>query len=346
MSLPIKKGESVGEVFRRELKARNYSRNSIRTYVGCMARLCQWSGVAPLKIESQHVSDYLSTLANTNRVVNTQKQVLCAAARFFELILRRPMGDLNFRSGSTWRRIPIVLSRGEVSAILDQLDGRKHLRVALMYGCGLRKSELLRLRVHDIDFERGRLIVRDGKGGKDREVALPESLVADLFDQVGRVARLHAHDLARGLGWVDMPGALAVKWPKAEYQLGWQWLWPARGLSKHPETGRVGRWHYCPKALTRDVNRAVGDTSIQKHVKCHTFRHSFATHQVEDGCPIHVLKDILGHKSIETTEIYLHTAASRLDAAGSPLDRLAASNVVPFQAAAVLQPRNLTACSR
>lgn len=320
------------EVFEARLVAANYRRKTRQTYVDWVARLCQWAPVPPRKLEPEHVADFLSWLAEGRRSASTQKQALNAANAFFRLVLDRELGELNIRWGSSYRRIPDVLSRREVSAVLDQLDGRKRLRVALMYGCGLRKSELLRLRIKDLDFDRSRLVVRDGKGGKDREVNLPHSLVEDLRLQVRRVERLHARELEEGRGWAAMPGALARKWPKAEFQPGWQWLWPAAKVSRDPQTGRIGRHHYHENSLSADVRSAVRAVGIRKKVGCHTFRHSFATHMLEDGVDVHTLKDLLGHKSIETTEVYLHTATGRLSAAGSPLDRMHGAKVVTFEA--------------
>jgi len=219
------------------------------------------------------------------------------------------------------KRVPTVLTHREVLRVLRELTGKYFLITVLLYSAGLRLEECLRLRVKDIDFELRQILVRDGKGQKDRYVPLARRAVALLRAQIGRVAELHATDRAAGHGWAALPGALHRKDPAAGYELGWQHVFPATTLHEDPATGRSGRWPLHPTAVQREVKAAVRRSGIPKRATCHTFRHSFATEALRGGCDIRTLQHVMGHTDIRTTTIYLHVVEQTGLYIRSPLDR-------------------------
>jgi integron integrase len=202
--------------------------------------------------------------------------------------------------------VPVVLSRGEVAAILSRLTGSGWLMAVLLYGAGLRLLECLRLRVKDVDFARGEIIVRQGKGGRDRRTMLPAAVRAPLAAHLERVRRQHEADRARGAGWVELPRALGRKYPNAGREWAWQWVFPATRGYQHRETGQRRRHHFHESALQRVVREAVIRSGIAKPAGCHTFRHSFATHLLESGYDIRTVQELLGHRDVRTTMIYTH----------------------------------------
>lgn len=220
------------------------------------------------------------------------------------------------------KREPVVLSTGEVQRLLGALSGDSRLVASILYGSGLRLLEGLSLRVKDVDLGRGELVVRSGKGGKDRRTILPGSLRGPLEAQVRRVAELHERDLRRGRGWVALPNALGRKFPNAGRELAWQWLFPATRHYLDEETGQRRRHHLHESAVQRKVHAAVRAAGIHKHASCHTLRHSFATHLLASGCDIRRLQALLGHTDVRTTMIYLHIIDKDGIGIRSPIDFL------------------------
>ena len=216
---------------------------------------------------------------------------------------------------------PMVLSHREVMRVLEELRGKFFLIVVLLYSAGLRLEECLRLRVKDIDFELRQILIRDGKGQKDRYVPLARRADELLRAQIARTAELHRTDRTTGHGWAPLPGALQRKDVQAGYELGWQFIFPASTINSDPTTGRTGRWSLHATAVQREVKAAVRRSGVTKQASCHTFRHSFATEALRGGCDIRTLQHVIGHKDIRTTMIYLHVVEQTGFAIQSPLDR-------------------------
>jgi integron integrase len=214
------------------------------------------------------------------------------------------------------------MSQTEVQKVLAQMAGTHLLMAQLLYGGGLRLMECVRLRVQDLDFERDLLYLRDAKGGKDRTTVFPVSLKSGLREHVDRVKQLHEQDLAAGYGGVYLPNALGRKYPRAEKEFGWQYVFPSKQLSTDPRSGIVRRHHVLESGLQKAVKKAVARAGIHKRVGCHTFRHSFATHLLENGVNIRVVQELMGHADVKTTEIYTHVMSKDIDAVASPLDAL------------------------
>jgi integron integrase len=226
----------------------------------------------------------------------------------------------------TPQRVPTVLTQTEVKRLLAAITGGKNALMAkLLYGGGLRLLECLRLRVKDVDFGQGLIFVRGGKGGKDRTTILPKGVEDELRRQVEAVRILHHRELAEGFGEVYIPEALARKYPNATSEIGWQWVFPAKERSRDPRSGRVMRHHVLESGLQKAVKRAVSQAGIDKKASCHTLRHSFATHMLENGVNIRVLQELLGHADVKTTEIYTHVMSRDIRRLQSPLDVLSAS---------------------
>ncbi|MGI9035836.1 MAG: integron integrase, partial [Pyrinomonadaceae bacterium] len=216
--------------------------------------------------------------------------------------------------------VPVVLTKDEVKRILEHLTGTNWLIANLLYGAGLRLQEALRLRVKDLDFGFKQIIVRDGKGAKDRFTVLPTKLIEPLQEQLKFAQKLHDEDLRRGLGRVVMPFALARKYPNAEKEWAWQYVFPSKSLSVDPRAGKTGRQHVSPSALQKTFKDALRKSRIAKNASPHTLRHSFATHLLQDGYDIRTIQDLLGHKEVSTTMIYTHVLQNNRFGVRSPLD--------------------------
>ncbi|MDP2857805.1 MAG: integron integrase [Bacillota bacterium] len=307
---------------RRVLRTRGYSVRTEQTYLRWIARFMGRSGHPhPSNLSKEHVEAFLSGLANEARVSpKTRNQAASALAFLYKEVLDSDaVGFVKRARGRS--RVPTVLSHQEAHAVLAELSGRKYLVAALLYGTGMRVSEALSLRVKDVDFELARIVVREGKGGKDRVVMLPATLASDLARQVRQVKDQHEQDRARGGGWAPLPGALARKKPDEALTLAWQYLFPARKSTRDPVTKHPGRSPLHPSAVQRAVRAAVRRAGVLKPASCHTFRHSFATQMLRDGYDIRVVQELLGHRDVRTTMIYLHVADQAGPSVRSPLDR-------------------------
>jgi len=220
------------------------------------------------------------------------------------------------------QRLPVVLTREEVRAVLGKLDGVPRLMAFLLYGAGLRLLECCRLRVKDVDFGMNQLLIRDGKGGKDRATMLPAAVKAGLTHHIDRMREQHQADLRHGAGWVELPWALARKYPNAGRELGWQWVFPATRIYVDRGTGQRRRHHLHESVLQRAVKDAARAAGLVKHATCHSFRHSFATHLLEDGQDIRTVQELLGHHDVSTTMIYTHVLNRGPAGVRSPADRM------------------------
>jgi integron integrase len=274
----------------------------------------------PRDLGSTGVTPFLTALAVQGVSASTQNQALNAL-----LFLHREVLHLRFEAGDFLRvsrppRLPVVLSRDEVRELLGLLDGTYQLMAQMLYGTGLRLLEMLRLRVKDIDFARGQITVREGKGGGSRVTMLPESVREPLKKHLERVRKLHEEDLAEGFGWAALPGQLAKKYVNAGKEWPWQWVFPSAHRSRDPVSGKIARHHTAETGLQRVMKQAVGRSSINKPASCHTLRHSFATHLLESGTDIRNVQNLLGHKSVATTQIYTHVMQKPGLGVRSPLD--------------------------
>jgi len=307
-----------------EIRRRNYSYSTEKSYSSWVIRYVRFHQmVHPSELSEKHVTSFLNHLANDlNVAASTQNQALSALVFLYEYILKKPVQSLeDLKRAKKPKRLPVVLTEKEVESILQHLRGLNKLMISLIYGSGLRISEALRLRVLDIDFDYKQITVRDGKGLKDRVTILPETLISDLRLQVEKVARLHEQDLMKGYGKTVLPNALAKKYPQAAAQLKWQYVFPSKQRNKDPRSGIVHRYHISPRYIRKELQKALAKCNIQKHATPHTFRHSFATHLLQNGYDIRTVQDLLGHKSLKTTSVYLHVLNRGGHGVKSPLDK-------------------------
>jgi integron integrase len=267
---------------------------------------------------------FLTSLAVDRHVAaSTQNQALGALLFLYREVLDQnlPWLDSVVRARRP-QHVPVVMTRDEVRAVLQHLHGVPRLLALLFYDAGLRLLEGARLRVQDVDFEMNQIVVRDGKGAKDRVTMLPAAVKAALIQHLQAVRHQHQGDLQAGAGWVELPDALGRKYPNAGRQWGWQWVFPATRLYFHRETRQRRRHHLHESVVQRAVKEAVRRCGIAKHAKCHTFRHSFATHLLEDGYDIRTIQDLLAHRDVATTMIYTHVLNRGPAAVRSPADRM------------------------
>jgi len=306
------------------LRVRRYSIRTERSYCGWIRRYILFHGKRhPLEMGEREINAFLTDLAVRGRVsASTQNQALSALLFLYRHVLGREVGDLSgvVRARKP-RRLPVVLTREEVRALLENLPDDKRMMASVMYGSGLRLMECLRLRVQDLDFSGGRILVRDGKGGKDRRTMLPESLSVPLQEHLMRVKALHEKDLKEGWGRVPLPGALDRKYRHGPKEWRWQWVFPQETRWRNSATGEQGRHHMDPSLIQKAVKEAANRAGISKRATTHTFRHSFATHLIEAGYDIRTVQELLGHKDVSTTMIYTHVLNRGGMGVKSPLDR-------------------------
>jgi integron integrase len=312
------------EKVKEEIRRRNYSYSTEKHYCSWIKRYVRFHDMKhPNNLQEKDIVKFLNYLANSRDVAaSTQNQALCAIVFLYKQVLKTEITDLdNLKRAKKPKHIPTVLSKVEAKTLIEMMDGIPFLVASLLYGAGLRISEALRLRVQDVDFNYMQITVRNGKGKKDRITILPDILKPLLADQIRKVQNLHQQDLARGYGRTILPNALSRKYPYADTELNWQYLFPARTRRKDPKTGIFHRYHISPKKIQRAVKSAATKAGIPKKVSPHTLRHSFATHLLQNGYDIRTVQDLLGHKSLKTTSIYLHVLNRGGKGVKSPLDK-------------------------
>jgi len=311
--IPNPKAKLLDQV-REVLRVKHYSLRTEEAYVLWARRYLKFhrgrAGVwrHPRELGAADIGAFLTHLATVEHVAAaTQNQALNALVFLYGSVLNIELGELgDVARASRPGRVPVVLGREEVTRLLAALDGTSRLMAQTLYGTGLRLMELLRLRVKDVDFERNQIVVRGGKGNKDRVTMLPEKLKPELERHLARVRLLHEQDLRAGFGEVYLPEGLARKYPNAAKEWGWQWVFPSRSRSRDPRSGKVRRHHTQETGLQRAVKVGLKLAGITKPASCHTLRHSFATHLLESGTDIRTVQDLLGHKDVTTTQIYTH----------------------------------------
>jgi integron integrase len=315
--------KGVAQDMVRMLRLRHRSLSTEKSYIGWLRSFYRFlNGQSPYELDSSHVKDFLSYLAVDRSVsASTQNQAFNAIVFLFRHVFDKDIDDIRGAiRASKKRRLPVVLTKREVYLIFDHLNGTRLLIAQLIYGCGLRLMECLRLRVKDIDFERSCITVRSGKGDKDRETVLPESLKNDLRGHLDKVADLFEKDRRDKVAGVQLPGALERKYPNAGKEWAWQWVFPSKTLSVDPRTRQIRRHHIHPTYLQKQIKRAALAAGLTKRITVHTFRHSFATHLLEKGYDIRTIQELLGHASIQTTMIYTHVAGKNKLGVKSPMD--------------------------
>jgi integron integrase len=313
------------QLVRGQLRLRHYSRRTEKAYVGWIRRFVRFHGMRhPAELGPDEVTTFLSGLATDRRVsASTQNQAAAAVLFLYRHVLRKDIGVTSrLIRAATPARLPVVLTRNEVKALLRELHGIYRLVASLLYGSGLRLLECLTLRVKDIDIERGEIRVRRGKGGRDRVTVLPRYAARPLTRHLARVKRLHLADLARGGGRVELPDALFRKYKAASREWGWQWVFPAVRTRFDHQMRRRRRHHLHESAVQRAVKAAVRAAGIAKPATCHTLRHSFATHLLESGQDIRTVQELLGHRDVRTTMVYTHVLNRGAYGVQSPLDIL------------------------
>jgi integron integrase len=307
------------------IRVHHFSYRTEQAYVGWIRRFILFHGKRhPEEMGAAEVSAFLTALATQAGVsASTQNQALSALLFLYREIVRRDLGWLDdVVRAKRAQRLPVVLSAPDVERLLAELQGVPWLMAMLLYGSGLRLMECHRLRVKDLDWTRGEVLVREAKGNKDRVTMLPQRLSAVLTAHLRTVAAVHRRDLAAGFGRVWLPDALARKYPSADREWGWQWVFPAARLSEDPRGGVRRRHHVHPSVLQRAIQSAARIARFAKPVGPHTLRHCFATHLLEAGYDIRTVQELLGHRDVSTTMIYTHVLNRGGRAVASPADRL------------------------
>jgi integron integrase len=323
------------------VRVRHYSYRTEQAYVGWIKRFILFHGKRhPAEMGAEEIRRYLTALAVQRRVsASTQNQALAALLFLYRDVLGREPGWIDgVVRAKQPQRLPVVLTRSEVARLLAALGGTMWLVAVLLYGGGLRVIEALGLRVHDLDLHRGEILVRHGKGGRDRVTVLPGAAAAPLAAHLEGVRRRHAADLAAGYGAAHLPDALARKYPGAGREWGWQWLFPAARICTDPRFGPPTRHHLHESAVQKAIHAAARRAGIPRLVGPHTLRHCFATHLLEDGYDIRTVQELLGHRDVKTTMIYTHVLNRGGRGVSSPADRLCASPVMPPGQAAMTPP--------
>lgn len=310
---------------RETLRFYHYAYNTEKAYVEWILKFIRFNGKKhPRDMGKFEIERFLSHLAvNRNVAASTQNQAFNAILFLYKKVLNIPMDlDIRAKRSSKRKNLPTVLSKDEARKLISCMSGTAKILAGLMYGSGLRSLEVIRLRIHDMDFDNNQIFVRNPKGGKDRTTLFPEVLHEPIRKQIEYARKLHEQDLKEGFGEVYLPTALARKYKKANVSFGWQYLFPSKVRSIDPRSGKERRHHIYKTVLQKAVSAAKQKANIIKRTSPHTLRHSFATHLLENGENIRVLQTLLGHKDVKTTEIYTHVMQRNHDSIKSPLDTI------------------------
>ncbi len=310
---------------REVLRYYQYAYKTEQSYCDWIIRYINYFGNEkhPRDMGKKEIDAFLSHLATKRNVAaSTQRQALNAIVFLYRKVLDMPVEDIDHVKSKKKVRPPVVMTKKEVQRVLKEMKGINLLMAKLLYGSGLRLMECLRLRVQDVDFEVNLLYIRGAKGNKDRTTVFPKQIKEELKAIIESVKVIHENDLSDGFGEVYLPNALSRKYKNAAKEIGWQYIFPAKNLSVDPRTKIKRRHHLLESSLQKAVKAAVKRTGIVKPVRCHTFRHSFATHMLEDGANIRTVQKVLGHADVKTTEIYTHVMETNISKLSSPLDTL------------------------
>lgn len=308
---------------RLSLRRKHYSHRTEQSYIYWIRYFIRFHNKQhPRDLHEEAVKHFLNFLSNTRKVAaSTQYQALCAILYLYREVLESPLGLIkDVDRARRPKNLPVVLSRAEVKSVLNQIHGVYWLLASLLYGTGMRVSEALHLRVNDIDFEYAQITIRRGKGNRDRIRLLPERLREPLSRHLASVKDIHDRDIDEGYGHTWLPDALDRKYPNAEREWSWQYVFPSSCRSPDRSDGVIRRFHMSPKTIQNAMRRAVQRAGITKRAGCHTLRHSFATHLIEDGYDIRTVQELLGHKNVRTTQIYTHVLNKGGRGVRSPLD--------------------------
>ena len=311
------------DLFRAKIRYKHFSRRTEKTYRNWIKRFILFHGTRhPAKMGKPEIEAFLTFLAEKEDVsASTQNQALSAIMFLYREVLELPLAkDFDITPAKQPSRIPVVFTKDEAARVISHLTGENRLMASLLYGAGLRLIECVRLRVKDVDLTNRQLYVRDGKGFKDRITILPESIHSPMTKQLEFAKSQHDIDLKDGYGSVFLPYALARKYPSAAHDYIWQWIFPSKRISVDPASGISRRQHVSEQVLQRVVRTTIRKIGLNKGGSCHTFRHSFATHLLENGYDIRTVQDLLGHKDIRTTMIYTHVMNKGRLGVISPLD--------------------------
>ena len=314
--------EKLLDKVKTEIISRHYSKRTEQAYAGWIRRFILFHNKKhPSEMGANEIRAYINNLANNHHVsASTQNQALQSILFLYKNILKKDVGWIKeINRAARVKHLPIVFSKKEVIKIFEHLQGLPKLVVSLLYGSGLRLSEAIRIRVKDIDFDYKQIIVRDGKGEKDRHTILPDSIIPNLKKHLNEVYKQHKKDLLKGRGETILPYALKRKYPNAGKEFGWQYAFPSDKFIREKESGLIVKWHIHESTIQRAVKEALKKSGVIKPGSPHTFRHSFATHLLENGYDIRTIQELLGHKSVKTTMIYTHVL-NRGFGIKSPLD--------------------------
>ncbi|KPA19179.1 recombinase XerD [Candidatus Magnetomorum sp. HK-1] len=306
------------------LRYHHYSYRTEKIYCDWIIRLLKFFNykIHPKDMGKNEIEKFLSYLATEKKIsAATQQQAISAIQFLFKEVIQNPICNIQYIKAKKRNSIPVVMSVDEVKSLLSQLTGHNLLLAKFLYGSGLRLREAIRLRVKDLDFDNEQILIYDGKGKKNRITVFPTSLQKDMAFQIQKVKQIHANDIEDGCGSVWLPDALERKYPNASVDIQWQFLFPSEKTSIDPRTGIKRRHHIHESSIQKAVKNAAQKIRINKRVSCHTFRHCFATHLLENGAHIRQVQKLMGHANIKTTEIYLHVIDTKINVK-SPLDNL------------------------